>query len=50
LAPRHLKANLVNTLKLAAPAMANAGGERDAGLMYGAIERVVDKMLILVYK
>jgi len=30
---------------LAAPAMANAGGERDAGVMSGAIDTVVDKRL-----
>jgi len=32
--------------KLAAPAMANAGGERDAGLRAGAIDTVVDKRLV----
>jgi len=31
---------------LAAPAMANAGGERDAGLVYGGVDTVVDKTLI----
>jgi len=31
---------------LSAPAMANAGGERDAGLMAGAIDAVVDKRLV----
>lgn len=32
--------------KLAVPYMANAGGERDSGLMYGAIDTVVDKLLV----